>query len=183
MTQPVSVNKTVNLGIVTINNKRYMAILHFDNVPKDYPVEGIQKTHEVATRLFQNVVDRYSKKGTVTQVSEQGFLRREKGVFLTHEKAKSQKAWEEFVGCLGRELQMEDIDRIILQEIDPKSLAEQLYHKIKAAQDQTKEFPRLTEEEKTFLSVGTTLPFNQFLTGEFDDSELNDLLIISVSLS
>ncbi len=87
-------NTTMNLGVVTINNTHYMAILHYkDENGADCPVpDHVRKASNVALKLFEDVLEQYSNQGAVTRVDEAGFFNRESRI-APH----TSEAWETFV--------------------------------------------------------------------------------------
>ncbi len=189
---------TMNLGFVTINNERYMAILHFrTDDGKNRPItKTMMETRDVALKLFQNVITPYEEQAVVEKVSEAGFFSKSR-LITSHEALKTENAWKKFIGHFESPLKLEDEeedeDRLELEDsthvellnlrllngIDEKEFAQGLYDKIFNAYNENdvdnSVFPRLTEQEKVFLQSRPIGQFANLLKGKFDLDELSDL--------
>lgn len=88
-------NNTMNLGVVTINNTHYMAILHYkDENGTDCPVpDHVRKASDIAKKLFEDVLKQYSNQGAITRVDEEGFFNQDNRI----SSYKSSEAWQAFV--------------------------------------------------------------------------------------
>lgn len=187
---------TMNLGVVTINNERYIAILHFKTPEGENRLitENIKKTHKVALGLFQDVINKYAEDQVVEKVSEAGFSSNGK-LIASHEDLKTTQAWEAFIAHLNSPMMLddeEDDDKVGTQETtsvdllnlgpldninDNKAFGWALYKKIRDAKDQP--FPTLTDIEKLFLQDPERVVYQypQFLAGKHDAKELNYLFL------
>ncbi len=88
-------NNTMNLGVVTINNTHYMAILHYkDENGTDCPVpDHVRKASKVALKLFEDVLKQYSDQAVITRVDEEGFSNQDSRI----SSYASTEAWQAFV--------------------------------------------------------------------------------------
>lgn len=88
-------NNTMDLGVVTINNTHYMAILHYkDENGADCPVpDHVRKTSNVTLKLFEDVLKQYSNQGVINRVDEKGFFNQDNQI----SSYASSQAWETFV--------------------------------------------------------------------------------------
>lgn len=183
---------TMNLGVVTINNERYMAILHFrtDEGANRLVTDNMKKTRDVGLRLFQEVIKPYAEMQDVKKVNAEGFFNTK--LIKSHEDLETQDAWKRFILHFESPLKLEDeeedklelkdsthvelVDLSPLDEItNDKEFARDLYNKIKDA----KPFPDLNQKEKLFLQYSTLYQYPQFLAGQHNDRELNNLFLES----
>ncbi len=195
---PASVNhSTMNVGVVIVNNKPYLATLHFrDSEGNTRPItEQMKRTSDVSLKLFQDVLNKFQpdEHSLIQRVSSKGFQL--EGTLIPHSTLKSADEWQKFITHLERpvsveepeveepeELQesairiefeeLEEVDLRLLEGEDLKKLAEKLYEEINKARQNHEEFPKLTDKEKLFLKeVSFFKNYPKLLAGQFDDRD------------
>ncbi len=155
---------SMNLGVVIINNQRYMAILHFKN--EDGTDRAIRDVAEDVMERLNALVKDYSQPSILQEVSREGFWTQgQEPIVYT---APQQKAWRAFLRAL-------DIHPTEMPEITGHE--HEISHGILVKFEAVEESPEvvdLNDREVNFLRTRRT-PLKNLAEGVFNADELNTL--------
>jgi len=169
---------TMELGVVTINNQRYVAILHFmtDEGQNRQITHEMVSTKSVALKLFNDVVGPYNEGSVLAHVSSGGFSSGDT-IIKTHETLNTKVAWNKFISHL-KYPQMdgaEPPDLALLDGINKIEFARELCDKIYNASNANSSFPSLNDQEQAFLRTRDLYKFPKLLSRQYDLNELSIL--------
>lgn len=164
-----TVQSTMRLGVVTINNQRYMATLHYkDGVFKDTS----EKTRQVALALFKEVVG--ERKLPATLVSREGFWLREN---ITPFDAKTETAWKNFMEAFkDSDVELFEMDEVKGHEREIGArIVEKFYTQM---DDENPANVELDAVEVNFLKTRRNKPLHTLASGKLNHDELNYLIAL-----